>query len=65
MRGLTHTYALKSAMHVPLLVYEMTKCSTNLVRSLVAKKTFDNSEVEFFTQTVKKSELALNSVHSK
>jgi hypothetical protein len=59
------TLALKSAMHVPLIVYEMTKASAALTRSLVSRKVYAYDEVDFFTQPPPLSDMAIDSVHNK
>jgi hypothetical protein len=43
------TLALKSAMHVPLIVFEMTKVTTAIARSLVNRKVYSFNEIDFFT----------------
>ena len=43
------TLALKSAMYVPMIVYEMTKATTAIARSLVNRKVYSYNEIDFFT----------------
>lgn len=62
---LSKTYALKSAMHVPLISYEMTKASATLTRELIRRGVYQYSEVEFFTEDTKQTELSLNAVNNR
>jgi len=52
-------------MNIPLIIYEMTKTSTTIARSLVNRKIFSYNEIDFFTQVPYFSDTAINSVHNK